>query len=347
MRKKYTLAKGQNIVFDVPEKYRPKTKAPSCPPEVRNTAPASVHSASGAAKRKPAGKAAQPSLQERGHSGRKNKSAERNSRDMAVNKLIRTVALAILCFSLGMLGNNIYGYMIDLETDGTVKNHIFGSATPIPTPNREVPEYPLPTKPPLTYPADKGPDLATLTEYSEKYEDFKFWLYIEDTTISNYVMQSTDNDYYLYRNIFQQKNVSGSLFLDYRNDPERLQGNNIVYGHAMANGTMFGMLNRFRKEEYFDTHQMIYTYSASEVTVWRIFSAYDTTTDNYYIQTYFASDEEYLQFLRTAQSNSLYSTDIVLTSQDDILTLSTCFKNFVDNGRFVVHAVKLGTCPIT
>lgn len=341
MGKTYTLAKGQNIVFDVPEKYRPQqTRTEAASPE-------ELSALLELSRQKKARVAVcKASSSTSSHSAPK-ESNPRRRRDLLFNKLIRIAVLALLFFSLGMLGKILYGYMIDSETDDAIKDYILGSATPIPSPDREVPAYPLPTDPPLTYPSDKGPDLEKLTEYSQKYEDFKFWLYIEDTSTSYYVMQAKDNDFYLYRNIYKKENVSGSLFLDYRNDAKELGGNNIVYGHAMANGTMFGMLNRFRKEDYFNSHRTIYTYSASEVTVWRIYSAYETTTDNYYIQTYFSSEDEYLKFLRKTQNDCPFTTDIVLTSQDDILTLSTCHKDNVSNGRFVVHAVKVGTCPIT
>lgn len=80
--------------------------------------------------------------------------------------------------------------------------------------------------------------------------------------------------------------------------------------------------------------------------MWKIFSAYETTTDDYYIQTYFSTTGEYLTFIKNLQKKSVIDTDIVLTSRDDVLTLSTCHRYTLDNGRFVVHAVKIGTAPI-
>ena len=39
--------------------------------------------------------------------------------------------------------------------------------------------------------------------------------------------------------------------------------------------------------------------------VWQIFSAYETTTDDYYIETWFESDDTYYDFIRGLQNKSL------------------------------------------
>jgi sortase B len=181
------------------------------------------------------------------------------------------------------------------------------------------------------------------------------WLYGEGAEIDYYVLQANDNEFYLKRDIDKEHRSSGSLFLDYRNRPERISSsgkdnkigsNNIIYGHNMRNGNMFGKLKYYQKEEVFFKHQYLYTYTKEGVTVWKIFSAYETTTDDYYIQTYFSTPEAFLKFARGLQKKSVVKTDIVLSSRDDILTLSTCHRYNYNDGRFVVHAVKVGTAPI-
>ena len=160
------------------------------------------------------------------------------------------------------------------------------------------------------------------------------------------MVQAEDNDYYLRKNINGKKNLSGTLFLDYRNMPDTSYGNNIVYGHNMQNGAMFGTLKKYSTKSYYDKHRMIYTYTDTEVTAWKIFSVYETTTDNYYIQTGFVNDDNYLEFIKGLQKNSMYAADTELTSDDVILTLSTCHKYDYENGRLVVHAEKVFTSAI-
>ena len=66
-------------------------------------------------------------------------------------------------------------------------------------------------------------------------------------------------------------------------------------------------------------------------------------TDEYYIKTAFSSDEQYYNFIEDFKLKSLYASDVILTAESDILTLTTCHKYDVSNGRLVVHAVKVGT----
>ena len=171
-------------------------------------------------------------------------------------------------------------------------------------------------------------------------------MYIEDTSVNYSVVQSTDNDYYLRRNINGEDNLSGTLFLDYRNESDMSYGNNIVYGHNMQNGTMFGSLKKYADKAYFDSHLMIYTYTDTEVTAWKIFSVYETTTDNYYIQTNFVNKTNYLEFIKGLQQDSIHQSDVVLTEDTPILTLSTCHKYDYANGRFVIHAAQVFTSAI-
>ena len=102
----------------------------------------------------------------------------------------------------------------------------------------------------------------------------------------------------------------------------------------------------YASKSYYDEHSLIYTYTAEAVTVWKIFSAYETTTNNYYIQTEFGGNAAYQDFLTKLKDDAAYDTGVEVTYKDDILTLSTCHYYTNANGRFVVHAVKIGTTPM-
>ncbi len=351
--KKFRLKPGQNIMFDVPEKYLPQTEAPAAPiPEedfILESLPASVSAKPRSAGRKQCQTAAAAQSGTRKISRNTRRLPAKKRKERAFYMVLQSAMLALMLFSAGMIGIRIYAYVADSEHYNAIRNQYdidFNKV--VATPNREVPEYPLPTPERLTYPIPEGLTVETLQGLKAQNGDFQFWFYIEDTDISYYVMQSEDNDFYLRRNINKQFAYSGSLFLDYRNHPETLDGHSIIYGHNMQNNSMFGKLKNYREEEYFFNHRMIYTYSENEVTVWKVFSAYVTDTDNYYIRTHFTSDEDYLSFIQDFQNRSAFATEIQLTAQSDVLTLSTCHKTpeNPEKGRFVVHAVKLGTCII-
>lgn len=281
------------------------------------------------------------------------KEKERRKLNIMFYKFGRTCALAVLLFALGMIGEQIYGYVSDYEHYEMIKE-LYGNTIVDVTPDREIPDYPKVTPARISYPEKKT--LAELEAFEGVSNDFRFWIYIEGTGIDYYVLQSSDNEFYLRRDIYKgyREGSAGSIFLDYRNNVTRMfsdekaekGSHSIVYGHNMKSGMMFGKLKEFQKDDYFFKHQYIYTYSTQGVTVWKIFSAYETTTEDYYIQTYFNSANDYLQFIKNLQKKSDVVTDIVLSPKDDILTLSTCHRYTFEDGRFVVHAVKVGTAPI-
>lgn len=256
--------------------------------------------------------------------------------------LVQTVLLVVMFFSLGMIGMKVYSYVSENEYyQGVINDYEISFENPYKNIDKEVPSYPVPTPERLVYPV--GPSRQTLEDLKAKNPDFKLWLYIEDTNINYYVLQSTDNDFYLHKNINKKYFKAGSLFMDFRNNAEEMTGNTIIYGHNMHDQSMFYDLKKFLDKDFFDSHPYVYTYSLDEVTVWQIFSVRTTTTDEYYIKTAFSSDEQYYNFIEDFKLKSLYASDVILTAESDILTLTTCHKYDVSNGRLVVHAVKVGT----
>lgn len=265
----------------------------------------------------------------------------------------QTILCAILFFTAGMLTDKGYAYVSEREDNEQIRNELgitFSTAAPSTTPSaagstaKPVPEYPLATPPRYTYP--EGITNEQLKELKERNNDFAFWMYIGDTTINYNVMQAEDNDYYLHRNMDGKYADSGSLFLDFRNDAETLKGHTIVYGHNMNDGSMFGNLLKYYQDSsgnYLKEHPYMYTYLENGVGIWEIFSIYETTTDEYYLQTNFSSNEEYYRFIKDLQNKSFFKTDLLLKATDDVMTLSTCYKFHHANGRLIVNAVRVGT----
>lgn len=268
----------------------------------------------------------------------------------------QTILCAILFFTAGMISDKGYAYVSEREDNDRIRNEFgitFSTMEPAnPTgvaqsTAKPVPAYPLAT--PQRYKYPDGITLEQLKALKDRNDDFVFWLYIGGTTINYNVMQSEDNSFYLRRNIDKNYAHSGSLFLDFRNDAKTLSGHTIVYGHNMNDGSMFGNLLKYYtggNDTYLKEHPYLYTYSENGVGIWEIFSVYETTTDEYYIQTRFSSDEDYYSFIKDLQNKSAFKTDVLLKATDDVMTLSTCYKFNHVNGRLVVNAVKVGTSVI-
>jgi len=187
--------------------------------------------------------------------------------------------------------------------------------------------------PDFQFPRDSFADALKLNE------DVVGRISMDAADIHYLVVQGDDNEYYLRRGYDRKKTRSGAIFLDYRCTigPEPLKGHLILYGHNMKKGTMFHNLMKYKDEQFFRENRIFRFDTLYADHEWEIFSAYVTDTSFYYIDTTFRDDAEWLSFLQTIQSKSLFPTDTVLTAGDVVLTLSTCTYEF-DDARFAVHA---------
>ena len=66
------------------------------------------------------------------------------------------------------------------------------------------------------------------------------------------VMQGKDNYEYLNKDPYGEFSLSGSIFLDARNDLDFEDDYSLIYGHHMEKGAMFGALDDFQDRAYFD-----------------------------------------------------------------------------------------------
>ncbi len=85
-------------------------------------------------------------------------------------------------------------------------------------------------------------------------EDAVAWVRINDTDIDYPIMQGEDNSKYLNTDPYGDFSLSGSIFLDARNNPGFADTYSLVYGHHMDHGAMFGALDPFLGEEYLSEH---------------------------------------------------------------------------------------------
>ena len=69
---------------------------------------------------------------------------------------------------------------------------------------------------------------------------------------------------------------------------------------------------------------------------YQVFSTYSRKPEHYYINTKFKNDVEFNEFIKTIKSRTIYDYGVDVSSEDKILTLSSC----TDDGskRVVLHA---------
>lgn len=171
----------------------------------------------------------------------------------------------------------------------------------------------------------------------EKNGDTIGWIKVNNTNINYPFVQTKDNDYYLSHAFDKSNNNAGWVFLDYRNNSDFSDKNNIIYAHARRDNSMFGSLRNVLKKGWYsnkDNH-IIKLSTANENTMWQIFSVYKIPVETYYITTQFTTSSQYKAFLETITKRSIHQFNTTVDSSDKILTLSTCSG---EDDRIVVHA---------
>lgn len=147
------------------------------------------------------------------------------------------------------------------------------------------------------------------------------WLEVPNTTISYPIMQGKDNNEYLNKNYKGEFSLSGSIFLDFRNDKYFNDKYSVLYGHHMENYKMFGALDKYFKNDvvnkkYLKKHNTGFIITRKGIYKLDILYAFEDENYNDYI---FSPNESYnnLEYIK----NKIGSNDDNFTN---IVTLTTC-----------------------
>ena len=178
------------------------------------------------------------------------------------------------------------------------------------------------------------------TQLLKQNKDTVGWLIVNNTNINYPVVQTTNNDYYLKHAFDRSKNYAGWVYADFRNNFDTLSKNTVIYAHGRKDGVMFGSLNNALKKNWYTNleNQIIQLSTIKYNTMWQIFSVYKIEAESYYITTDFSNSDSFGEFVKTMEERSIYDFGVDVSSDDRLLTLSTCFN---DKGTRLVVQAKL------
>lgn len=171
--------------------------------------------------------------------------------------------------------------------------------------------------------------------------DTKGFIMSEGTPIQYPIMQATDNNYYLTHLANNIESKNGSIFIDYKIDLGLEAKNCVIYGHNMRNDTMFGSLQEYAEESYYEKHPYMDVYVGYKHYRYYIFAMYTTpvNSDTYTIR--FKNDKAFLEYIKLSKGKSIYTPDVgEITADDKIITLSTCMDSNDEEYRFIVQMVR-------
>lgn len=187
-------------------------------------------------------------------------------------------------------------------------------------------------------------DFASL---KERNPDVIGWITVKDTDIDYPILQSGDNkaeDFYLKHDIDGAWKKAGSIYTQRLNNDAFLDPNTVIYGHHLADKTMFTPLWDFRDPETFKAHDTIYIYTPEHILTYKIFSAF-VYDDRHILNSFdFGTKEGYGAFLEDCLNpRSLVKNvreGVSVTTDDRIITLSTCTNYaYYSKERYLVVAV--------
>ena len=167
------------------------------------------------------------------------------------------------------------------------------------------------------------------------------WIRVPNTNIDYPILQHEDEDqsYYLTRDIHGENNQAGSIYTEYYNNKHFQDPNTIIYGHNMKNGSMFHNVRYFAEREYFDEHEDLYIYMPGKILKYQIINCY-VYDDRHLLGSFDLSDEEihkeYLEdIMRPRSMYTMIRENVELSTEDKLVTLSTCVANQPNNRRLL------------
>ena len=216
--------------------------------------------------------------------------------------------------------------------------------------------------PPLVDPNDTAnrvePDPIVAPEGMEatfaKYKDVYAWIDIPEfktalgtsTDLSYPVAQHpSDRSFYLNRDLDGNNSKTGTLFTEAVVEGKTINGKDlndpvtVIYGHNMANRTMFGGLQTFLSKMDFSQQHLVYMYQKDRRVTYQIVGGvqYDLSHIIYYHD--FSNDEVFNSFFDQLWKETDGTTNLDRANKpvagDKVLILSVC-KNGDDSHRYLV-----------
>ncbi len=182
-------------------------------------------------------------------------------------------------------------------------------------------------------------EVQTLQTLKTINPDTVGWIELFGTNINYPVMQGKDDLEYLNKDIYGYNTMSGSIYLAAENESGWGDWYNMVYGHHMNSGAMFGDIEKYLDPDYFASHSegILQTndgdYSISVIAC-ILTNAYEDLVYN--VQD--SAEQRYPALYDYITQHSVNQTELPeMLDGVQLLGMSTC-TNAATNGRIVLFA---------
>lgn len=173
-------------------------------------------------------------------------------------------------------------------------------------------------------------------------DDYRAWLTVYDTTLDYPIVQGPNNLYYASHDVYGNASLTGAVYLAAENKEDFTDSYNLLYGHHMDNGAMFGALDKFMDIEYFQAHQKGVIVTKSGVYDVIFFAVVKTDAYENEIYTVGNRAKDVVSFINGPRDHDVgVGTKVIFCDYpvsmkaDRVIALSTC-ADAETNGRLVL-----------
>ena len=181
-------------------------------------------------------------------------------------------------------------------------------------------------------------------EMKDTNEHIYAWIYVPKTNIDYPILQHpTIDSFYLEHDLEGESNPQGCIYSEPTyNETDFEAFHTVLYGHNMANGSMFHTLHNYQEETFFEENRYFYIYTPEGNLKYEIFAAY-VNSDEHLLHDFPLEEEmqrqAYIKYaLEVAKETGFVRDNIIPTPESHIITLSTCIGDDFSQ-RYLVQGV--------
>ena len=176
----------------------------------------------------------------------------------------------------------------------------------------------------LQYKPEENELFSLETIQKEINEDICGWIRIDGTNIDYPVVIGKDNTEYLNNDYKKEYSITGSIFIDYRNDRNFQDDYTIIYGHNLKADLMFAEIKNYVDKSYFDEHCTGLLYAGDkiykiDILYYELINAY---AKPYSLIIYKNNSNKTL--IEEFEKNAITKNKIKANEKDKLILLSTC-----------------------
>lgn len=181
-----------------------------------------------------------------------------------------------------------------------------------------------------------GPGFAELLAMNP---DVCAWLTVDNTNIDYPVVQGSDDFEYLDKDATGADSPSGALFLDSACSRDFTEPYEVIMGHHMDAGKMFGDLDKFLDQDFFDANSSATLYLPNETLDLEVDAVLTADAYDGVLFSTPADASRLPQLIQKIQTTAIHYRDGSITPTDQVIALSTCSSDSTDARTIVLCKV--------